>query len=63
MIEPKRLVDAGLCCSFAEARRLIGNVDEAKLLSKLQVKEAEKWGRRKIRTSGISWKKESRGDE
>jgi len=56
-IEPKRLVDAGLCVSFAEARRMILMINETKLLDKLQAKEAEKWGRRKI--TGKNWKKDS----
>lgn len=55
-IDPKRLVDSGLCVSFAEARRLIQNMEEDKLLVKLQNKEAEKWGRRKVRTTGTHWK-------
>lgn len=55
-MDPKRLVDSGLCVSFAEARRLIQSMKEDKLLVKLQNKEAEKWGRRKVRTTGAHWK-------
>jgi len=55
-IEPKRLVEANLCVSFSEARRMIQVMPEAKLLVRLQAKEAEKWGRRKVRTDGKDWK-------
>ncbi len=54
-IEPKRLVDAGICVSFAEARRLLLGADENKILKLIQAKEAEKWGRRLIRTEGSHW--------
>lgn len=54
--ESKQLVDAGLCASFAEARRMILCMDSDKLAAKLQAKEAEKWGRRKVRTDGKNWK-------
>lgn len=56
MIEPKRLVDAEMCASFSEARRLVACMEEDKLLARLQAKEAEKWGRRKVRTTGANWK-------
>jgi hypothetical protein len=62
MVEPKRLVDAGVCCSFSEARRLIEGMPEDRVLSKLQAKEKENWGRKPRRTSGADWKKENRGD-
>lgn len=52
MLNPKRLVDIGLCASFAEARRLISDLNETKSLHKIQEKEREKWGRKLIRVSG-----------
>lgn len=62
MIEPIRLVEAGICCSFAEARRLILNLPEDRILAKIQAKEKETWGRKPKRTTGLDWKKENRGD-
>lgn len=56
VIDPKHLVDAGLCVSFSEARRMIQCMEPNKLAAKLQAKEAEKWGRRKVRTDGKNWK-------
>lgn len=61
MIEAKQLVDAGLCCSFAEARRLISNLPEEKILAKLDKiseKENVQWGRPKSRqNTRIVWPK------
>ena len=51
MIEPKRLVDAGICCSFAQARRMISGMSESKILDILKDKEKEIWGRRPHRSS------------
>jgi hypothetical protein len=61
MIEAKQLVDAGICCSFAEARRMISGLPEEKILEKLN-KVSEKnniqWGRPKTRqNTRIVWPK------
>jgi hypothetical protein len=49
MIEPKMLIDAGICCSFAQARRMISGMPESKILDLL--KDKEKWGKRPHRSS------------
>lgn len=51
MIEPKKLIDAGICCSFAQARRMISGMSESKILDLLKNKEKENWGRRPHRSS------------
>jgi hypothetical protein len=58
MIEPVRLIYAGVCCSFSEARRMIANIPEKELLRVIQ--EKENWGRKPRRISIATHKKENR---
>lgn len=76
MIEPKELVEKGVCVSFSEARRLAkklvethvefacqtSNVDFSKALNVSKLDKEVTWGRKPRKTETV-WPKESRVTE
>jgi len=61
MIEPKTLVEKGICVSFGEARRLIFGLSEDRIKEMIQEKETA-WGR-KPRKSRLAWPNGNRAIE
>ncbi len=59
MITPKELCDKGICASFAEARRLMAQMNEEQLENFIW-RHAKAWGRKpRTKTSSLVWPKES----
>jgi hypothetical protein len=58
MIEPKELVEAKVCASFAQARRMIAGMSEDRI-KEIIVERGRTWGRKPRKSnSSIVWPKE-----
>lgn len=59
MIEPKELVEAKVCVSFAQARRMISGMSEDRI-KEIIIERGRTWGRKPRKSNtNIVWPKEN----